>query len=100
VALRGHHHREIIMTKELLSRPFSMAYVLKTTAKHMRKSIDISIRKTFERVQDFDGNQEKSKEVFNTLSFLHQMRKQLDDFQQQNSTQFRESKEQQNDNLI
>jgi hypothetical protein len=77
-----------------------MAYVLKTTAKHMRKSIDISIRKTFERVQDFDGNQEKSKEVFNTLSFLHQMRKQLDDFQQQNSTQFRESKEQQNDNLI
>ena len=55
----------------------------------MRKSIDISIRKTFERIKEFDGNQEKSQEVFNTLAHLHAMRKQLDDFQQANQDQFR-----------
>ena len=69
-------------------KPFSMGYVLRTTAKHMRKSIDISIRKTFERVKEFEGNQEKSTEVFNTLSQLHAMRKQLDDFQRVNQEQF------------
>ena len=71
------------------NKPFSMGYVLRTTAKHMRKSIDISIRKTFERVPEFVENQEKSKEVFNTLAFLHSMRKQLDDFQATNSTNFK-----------
>jgi hypothetical protein len=70
-------------------KPFSMGYVLRTTAKHMRKSIDISIRKTFERVSDFGSNQEKSQEVFKTLAFLHTMRKQLDDFQHQNSQDFK-----------
>jgi hypothetical protein len=70
-------------------KPFSMGYVLRTTAKHMRKSIDISIRKTFERVKDFEGDQPKSEEVFKTLSYLHTMRKQLDDFQHQNSEDFK-----------
>lgn len=70
-------------------KPFSQGYVLRTTAKHMRKSIDISIRKTFERIKEFEGNQEKSQEVFNTLAHLHAMRKQLDDFQQANQDQFR-----------
>lgn len=70
-------------------KPFSMGYVLRTTAKHMRKSIDISIRKTFERMPEFASNPEKSKEVFQTLAFLHTMRKQLDDFQSQNSENFK-----------
>jgi len=70
-------------------KPFSMGYVLRATAKHMRKSIDISIRKTFERVAEFADDQEKSREVFNTLSFLHTMRKQLDDFQKQYSENFK-----------
>lgn len=69
-------------------KPFSMGYVLRTTAKHMRKSIDISIRKTFERVSEFEGNQEKSAEVFGTLAELHAMRKQLDDFQRINQEKF------------
>ena len=77
------------MGKEPHIKPFSMGYVLRTTAKHMRKSIDISIRKTFERVSEFGDNQPKSKEVFETLSFLHTMRKQLDDFQEANSNQFK-----------
>jgi hypothetical protein len=77
-----------IMTQDQ-NKPFSMGYVLRTTAKHMRKSIDISIRKTFERMPEFVNDQEKSKEVFQTLAFLHTMRKQLDDFQSANSENFK-----------
>jgi hypothetical protein len=71
------------------NKPFSMGYVLRTTAKHMRKSIDISIRKTFERVGEFADDQQKSQEIFQTLSFLHTMRKQLDDFQSKHSDDFK-----------
>lgn len=77
------------MTLESLLKPFSMGYVLRTTAKHMRKSIDISIRKTFERLKEFDSNSEKSMEVFHTLSILHSMRDQLDTFQSQFKEEFR-----------
>jgi hypothetical protein len=70
-------------------KPFSMGYVLRTTAKHMRKSIDISIRKTFERISEFADDQEKSQEIFKTLAVLHTMRKQLDDFQASNSEDFK-----------
>ena len=70
-------------------KPFSVGYVLRTTARHMRKSIDISIRKTFERIKDFEGDQEKSQEVFTALAQLHAMRNQLDAFQKANQDQFR-----------
>lgn len=62
-------------------KPFSQGYVLRTTAKNMRKDIDVSIRKTFQRISEFDGNIEKSQEVFKTLAMLHTLRKVLDDFQ-------------------
>jgi hypothetical protein len=74
---------------ETRTKPFSTGYVLRTTAKHIRKSLDISIRKTFERVAEFDGDQEKSKEVFITLGLLHKMRKNLDDFQAANPESFK-----------
>lgn len=70
-------------------KPFSQGYVLRTTAKHMRKSIDISIGKTFDRVAEFAEDQQKSQEVFQTLAFLHTMRKQLDDFQNTHSENFK-----------
>ena len=77
------------MANELVEKPFSMSYVLRTTAKHMRKSIDISIRKTIERVEEFAEDQEKSSEIFKTLGHLHKMREQIDAFQKANSDQFR-----------
>jgi len=70
-------------------KPFSIGYVLRTTAKHMRKSIDISIRKTFERVGEFSEDRAKSEEVFRTLSHLHQMRTDLDSFQKANVDSFK-----------
>jgi len=70
-------------------KPFSMGYVLRTTAKNMRKSIDISIRKTYERLPEFINDESRSKELFMTLGYLHDMRKILDVYQEQNSEKFK-----------
>ena len=57
----------------------------------MRKSIDVSIRKTFERIPEFSDNQDKSAEVFNTLMLLHTLRRNLDLFQKEHSQHFRDN---------
>jgi hypothetical protein len=77
-------------TEAVINKPFSIGFVLRTTAKHMRKSIDISIRKTFGRVSEFADDQSKSEEIFRTLAQLHMMRKELDDFQVKNSEVFKQ----------
>lgn len=64
-------------------KPFSIGYVLRITAKHMRRSVDISIRKTFERAKEFEKDPVKANECFHALSILHQMRKNLEEFQAQ-----------------
>jgi hypothetical protein len=69
--------------------PFTKGYVLRVTTKHLRKSIDISIRKTFGRVKEFADDQDKSREVFETLAVLHQLRNALDEFQRVNSDEFK-----------
>jgi hypothetical protein len=74
---------------ETLNKPFSIGFVLRTTAKHIRKSIEISITKTFERLAEFADDREKSEEIFMTLSLLHQLRRQLDDFQTLHSKIFK-----------
>jgi len=61
------------------SKPFSLNYVLKATKTHMRKCVDISIRKTVERIAEFDSNNEMSKEVFNTLATLYALKRSLDE---------------------
>ena len=71
---------------------FSKSFVMKTTFRHMRRSIDISIRKSFERFQDFDKNSDMGREIMETLSVLHTVRKVLDDFQENNKQLFVDSK--------
>jgi hypothetical protein len=58
----------------------------------MRRSVDISIRKSFERFQDFDKDSQVGKEIMETLSVLHTVRKVLDDFQENNKHLFSDSK--------
>lgn len=77
------------MDENIHQKPFSMGYVLRTTATHMRKSIDISIRKTFARLPEFIQDSAKAQEIFMTLGHLHNMRKKLDDFQMEHSQEFR-----------
>ena len=66
------------------SKPFSMDYVLRTTTKHLRKSIDVSIKKTLDRIAEFDGDQVKSAEVFKTLAHLHKLKNDVEAFQAAN----------------
>jgi len=70
--------------------PFSKSFVMRTTFKHMRRSVDISIRKTFERFKDFDGESKAGQEIMETLSVLHTCRKMLDDFQENNKSLFKD----------
>lgn len=72
-----------------VDRPFDMNYVAKTTMKHCRRDVNISIRKTLERLGEFDNNPAKAAEVLQTLSFLHTMIKLLEEFQAHNPTYFK-----------
>lgn len=71
-----------------MDKPFSKSFVMRTTFRHMRRSVDISIRKSFERFQDFDQDSKAGREIMETLSVLHQVRKLLDDFQVNNQDLF------------
>jgi len=73
-----------------MDKPFSKSFVMRTTFRHMRRSVDISIRKSFERFKDFDEGSKEGKECLETLSLLHTVRKMLDDFQANNSELFSE----------
>lgn len=73
-----------------MDKPFSKSFVMRTTFRHMRRSVDISIRKTFERFQDFDQNSQTGREIMETLSTLHTVRKMLDEFQLHNPKLFSE----------
>jgi hypothetical protein len=73
-----------------MDKPFSKAFVMRTTFRHMRRSVDISIRKSFERFQDFDNESTTGREIMETLSVLHTVRKLLDDFQANNPELFSE----------
>ena len=74
----------------MTDKPFSKTFVMRTTFRHMRRSVDISIRKSFERFQDFDSDSDIGKEIMETLSVLHTCRKMLDDFQANNQELFTE----------
>ena len=57
--------------------PFDMRFVFAVTVKHMQRCITNSIDKTFNRISEFEGDPDKSTEVFKTLAMLHGMRNQL-----------------------
>ena len=52
------------------NKPFNKYYVLRITSLHIKKSVDTSIRKTYDRLQDVDNKVE----VFETLDILHKIR--------------------------
>lgn len=72
-------------------KPFTRGYVLRTTMKHMQRSVDMSIRKTFDRTREFETNSAKSTEAFEALSFLHTMRKMLEDFKAAHPEAFKDA---------
>lgn len=62
------------------NKPFNKYYVLRITSLHIKKSVDTSIRKTYDRLQDVDNKVE----AFETLDILHKIRKMMEDFESNN----------------
>lgn len=73
---------------DIKNKPFSRGYVLRTTAKHIQTSIEISIEKTTARIKEFEDNIEKSKELLETLSVLFAQKKMHEEFLHQNKALF------------
>ena len=63
-----------------LLKKFNKYYVLRITSLHIKKAIDNSIRKTYDRLKDVDDKVE----VFETLDVLHKIRKIMEDFENNN----------------
>lgn len=74
-----------------MNTPFTKAHVLRVTVNHQRRAIDLSIRKTTQRWEEFKENPYKTKEIVETLMELHTMRAMLDDYQDKNSELFKET---------
>jgi hypothetical protein len=72
--------------------PFSRSFVMRTTLKHMKRSVEISINKSFERLKDFDNDSATGREIIETLSVLHTLNKILDEFQLNNKHLFVDNK--------
>jgi len=76
-------------TKSTLVKPFTMSHVLAITLKKAQRAVDTSIRITSERINEFDSDFDKSREIFNTLALLHDLRRLLDEFHKINAESFR-----------
>ena len=49
---------------------YDSEFVLAHTKKHINRSIDKSIRFAYDRLPDFEGNQEKTAEILSTVAKL------------------------------
>ena len=76
------------MIDNLLKR-FNKYYVLRITSLHIKKAIDNSIRKTYDRLKDV----ENKTEVFETLDVLHKIRKIMEDFEINNKHLYNNTKD-------
>ena len=71
------------------NKPFNKFYVLRITSLHIKKAIDTSIRKTYDRMKDV----ENKAEVFETLDVLHKVRKLMEDFETHNKHLYKKPEE-------
>jgi hypothetical protein len=62
-------------------RKFHSNFVLRVTFKRMLFNIDTSIKKTFDRIQEFENHPELSNEVFKALSKLNYLQTQIQNLQ-------------------
>jgi hypothetical protein len=69
-------------------RPFTTSFMLCRTLKDIHKLIDRQLSVTIRRIEEFDGNQAKSKEIFVTLSALQGLRDRITAFQAENPELF------------
>tara|TARA_B110000977_G_scaffold15929_1_gene19448 strand:+ start:489 stop:797 length:309 start_codon:yes stop_codon:yes gene_type:complete len=77
------------MSDNKFDKPFNKFYVLRITSLHIKKAIDTSIRKTYDRMKDV----ENKAEVFETLDVLHKVRKLMEDFESNNKHLYKKPEE-------
>ena len=77
------------MSDNKFDKPFNKFYVLRITSLHIKKAIDTSIRKTYDRMKDV----ENKAEVFETLDVLHKVRKLMEDFESHNKHLYKKPEE-------
>ena len=65
--------------------PFTKSHVLKVTSNHVHRSIDSSIRKSFDRLKD---RPDKNLEIIETIDILYKWKKINEDFMTQNPQLF------------
>lgn len=65
------------MTDVKAQKPFSKEYVINITKRNIVRAIELSFKMSAERVQEFEGNHDKSHELFVTMSELQGMKKQV-----------------------
>jgi hypothetical protein len=68
-----------------MNKPFSNDYVVKETLKHMQASIAISTQKTIARLQEFQGQNDKMKEIMTTLSNLGRLNSMIESIRENNT---------------
>ena len=66
-----------------MSARFSRTVIIQKTVRSLQRVVDANIDKTFLRIREFSEDDAKSKEVFDTLSRLHAMRKAIAGFNRQ-----------------
>ena len=69
-------------------KPFDKQFVVRLTVANMRKDIDISINKTTGRLEDFEADSDKWREVLDTIHVLNKLKALLDEFQINNEQLF------------
>jgi hypothetical protein len=71
-------------------KPFTKEFVLRTTLQNMRNMIDLSMRKTVARLEDFKDDNAMKVEVLSTLASLDQLHKNVQSIYDNNPELFEE----------
>ena len=73
------------------TKPFSNDYVIRETLRHMQRSVSISTQKTIARLEEFQGDSERTKEVMQTLHNLSRLNKLIEEIKENNHDMVGES---------
>jgi hypothetical protein len=77
---------------EEYQKPFTKAFVLRTTIANMSSAVDLSMRKTVARLPEFKGDPDKKFEVLETLASLDELHKMIEQIVENNATILEDTK--------
>jgi len=72
----------------MYKKPFTKEYVLRTTLQNMRGAVDLSMRKTIARLDDYPETPDQKLEILSTLASLDQLHKTIQSIEDHNPDLF------------